>query len=98
MANSTTRVDKVHIKLAIDRGYAEKVFPWLKKVFMKATTSSLFQLALSLLVYHAEVLEKGHELVEVDKDGKIIGVIRIPEYIASKVAGKLTENSNHSTS
>ena len=85
---------KLQVKLAIDRDYAESVFPWLKRLFMKETMAGIFQLSLSLLVYHAEALEKNHQLVEVDESGKMVGIVRIPEYVAGQVRERLSNEKN----
>ena len=79
---SDTETAVKQFKVVIDKRYATAVIPRLQRVFHKNTYGELFRLALAVLAFHAEVLEKNHRLVEVDEDGEPHAYIAFPEFEA----------------
>lgn len=77
--------ERLQIKVAFDRDFAERVLPKLKELYGKPSYAALFQLGLSMLAMHAEVHDRGHDLVEIDKNGKFLGILRIPELASARL-------------
>jgi hypothetical protein len=71
--------DKVQVKLAFEREYASRVLPWLKQTLMVSTYAAVFRAALNTLLLVARIYSQGNKLVEVDKYGRSVGVVHIPE-------------------
>lgn len=70
------------LKVILDKDYAEEVIPWMQRVFHRNSYSDLFQLALGVLAFHADVLSKNHRVVEVDETGNALGYVAFPEFEA----------------
>jgi len=83
--------DRIQIKVAFDRNFAKTVLPRLKSLYNVRTYSALFQLGLSMLALHADIHHREHDLVEVNQEGKIVGIVRIPELAIAKL-----QNAEHS--
>jgi len=69
--------DTLKVKLSVDREYAQSVFPMLKKALNARSYAAVFRTAFNLLVTVVRIYLGGHKLVEIDEQGKSIGVIHI---------------------
>lgn len=65
--------------ITLDREYVETVIPKIEKFFHKKDMGELLSLAFGILVLHAEIIEKGNRLVEVDGNGNPIAYVSFSE-------------------
>lgn len=69
--------EKLKVKLSVDRDYAQSVFPMLKKALNASSYAALFRTAFNLLTTVVQIYKDGHKLIEIDEQGKSIGIIHI---------------------